>query len=89
MMNAGSNLRLYFDLLEGVQDFHRHADARLDGLEERRHLRRAARQVDLGEVRVSRGACVEVERALNFTGHLLGDLAHHLLDFLRHDGVGI
>ena len=90
MMKAGSNLRLSISIvLERVHDLHRHADPRLDGLEERGDLRGAAREVDLGEVRVGRGARVEVERALDLAGHLLGDAGHHPLDLLRHDRVRV
>src|SRR5262249_23905280 len=76
------------DVLERVRDLHWYAHPGLDGLEERGDLRRASREVDLGELRVGGGAGVEVERALDLVGDLLGHPGHDPLDLLGHHRVG-
>src|SRR5215813_15463540 len=77
------------DVLEGVDDLHRHADPGLDGLEQGGDLRRPPGEEDLGEARVGRGASVEVERALDLSRHLLGHGGHHPLHFLGNHRVGL
>src|SRR5215471_5061134 len=77
------------DVLERVQDLHRNAHPGLDGLEEGRDLRGSPGKVDLAEASVGRRARVEVQRALDLAGHLLGHSRHHPLHLLRDDGVGL
>src|SRR5438105_313224 len=77
------------DPLEGVEDLDRDPDALLDDLEEGRDLRRAAGEVEAGDVRICGGRRVEVEAALDFARHLVGDALDDPLHFLRDHRIGI
>src|ERR1700730_16952282 len=77
------------DALEGVEDLHRHAHALLDDLEERGDLRRAAGEVQPGDMAVRRGGGIEVEAALDLARHLVGDALDDPLHFLRPHRVRV
>src|ERR1700737_1102119 len=77
------------DAPEGIEDLDRHAHALLDDLEERGDLRRAAGQVQAGDVAVRGGGGIEVEAALDLARHLVGDALDDPLHFLRDHRVRV
>jgi len=75
--------------LEGVEDLDGHAHPLLDHLEEGGDLGGAAGEIEPRDVRVGGGSGVEVERALDLAGHLVGHAWMTRSHFLRDHRVGV